>query len=188
MKFSRTKIILALLAVFWLLGAAAALAHDPYQAYTDVTLRSDQMEVSFSIGKFTAARLLLDNPAASLPPPPMLDEDSISRFMPKLKQVGEKIFEVTAGGTNLAPSAVDVQLNEEGDAVVFTIIYPRPTAGPLRFAAVYVRRLPDDGYATTLSIFDESHQLLAYADSLNMENPAFDLKAMPPSSAPPPSK
>lgn len=179
MKFFRTKLVFSWLAAFWLLGEAMAWAHDPYQAYTDVTLRSNQMELNFSIGRFTTARLLLDNPAASLPPPPMLDEESFNRFLPKLKQVGKKIFEITACGTNLAPRAVDVQLNEEGDAVVFTIIYPRPATGPLRFAAAYIKLLPDDGYATTLSVFDKAHQLLAFADTLNMENMTFDFKSLP---------
>ena len=38
MKFSKTKIIFAWLAAFWLLGAVVARAHDPYQGYTDVLL------------------------------------------------------------------------------------------------------------------------------------------------------
>lgn len=179
MKTFQTKINFRWLVVFCLLGmAAVARAHDPYQAFTDVTLSSNQMEVKLSILRFTAARLLLDNPHStnSLP---VLDEGNFDGFVPKLKQVAEKLFELTAGGTNLAPRDVDVELNDEGDAVDFTIVYPRPPAGTLRIAVVYFRRLPHDGYGTGLGVFDEAGNQLATADNLNLEHPFLDFKIPP---------
>ena len=188
MKLLRNKTIFHRLAAFGLLGmAVVARAHDPYQAFTDVTLGSTQMELKFSIGRFTAARLLLDNPQQTNGQP-VLDEVSLIRYAPKLKQVGEKLFELTAGGSNLAPRAVEVELNDEGDAVNFTIIYPRPPAGLLRLAAVYIKRLPHDGYGTGLGGFDEAGHLLASADNLNLEKPFLDFKIPPMSNTPTQSK
>jgi hypothetical protein len=184
MKFLETKLKRNFLAVFWLLGVMLAQAHDPYQGYTDVQLRFQQMEVKFNVGKFTAARLLFDNPD-SKEPLAQFDEDNFNTYLPKLKKVGEKLFVVTSGGTNLVARAVDVQLNEEGDAVIFTVIYPRPPAGPLRIAATWVKLLHDEGYGTTLTVLDEARQQIVYDDNLNMEKMFLDLKSPPPSDAKP---
>jgi hypothetical protein len=184
MKFFRTKIIFAWLAAFWLFGAAAARAHDPYQGYTDVLLHFQQTEVKFSLARFTAARLLFASPDAK-EPLAQFDEDNFSTYLPKLKKVGEKLFALTTGGTNLVALAVDVRLNEEGDAVEFTIIYPRPAAGPLRIAATYVKLLHDEGYGTTLSVFDEARHQIAYADNLNLEQMFLDFKVTPPADVKP---
>jgi hypothetical protein len=180
----KTKPIWRWLAAFWLLGAAVAQAHDPYQGYTDVLLHFQKMEVKFSVGKFTAARLLFDNPD-STETLAQFDADNFSRYLPKLKKVGEKLFALTTGGTNLVVNAVDVRLNEEGDAVEFTIIYPRPPAGPLRIAATYVKLLHDEGYGTTLTVFDEARHQIAYADNLNLEQMFLDFKVTPPSDVKP---
>jgi len=167
----------------WLLGGPAARAHDPFLSFTDVYLRTDEMEVDCSFARFTAARLLLENPAAAMAPP-VLSEGSIDGYVPALKKVGQNLFEVTAGGKTLAPREVDVELNEEGDGVDFTIIYPRPPAGPLRFAAVYVKRLPDDGYGTALTVFDSDQQVVGSDDNLDMENLALSVQAPPPMAKP----
>jgi hypothetical protein len=185
MKFSRTKIIFAWLAAFWLLGAAAALAHDAFLSYTDVWLRSDRMEVKCSLANFTA--LLLENPHPTNALP-VLDEDNFDTFVPMFKRQGEKLFELTAGGTNLVAQAVDVRLSSEGDAVDFTILYPRPAAGPVRIAPAYVKRLPDQGYGTALAVFDEAGHQLAFADNLNLEDMNLDFKIPPPAVSTPQSK
>jgi hypothetical protein len=178
MKFFQTKIIYRSLATFWLFGAATvARAHDLYLSYTDVWLHPDRMEVKCSLACFTA--LLLDNPNPTNVLP-VLDEDNFGSSVPALKQDGEKLFEVTEGGTNLVARAVDVQLSSEGDAVDFTIIYPRPPAGPLRIAPAYVKRLPDDGFGTALVVFDEAGNQIAFDDNLNLENLNLDLKVPPP--------
>jgi hypothetical protein len=185
MKFIKSKPAWRWLAGFWLLGAAAVVrAHDPYLSYTDVWLHSDRMEVKCSLANFTA--LLLDQPNPTNPLP-VLDEDNFSQFMPVLKRIGEKLFVITAGGTNLMARAVDVQLSSEGDAVDFTIIYPCPPAGPLRIVPAYVKRLPDEGYGTALAVFDEAGHQLAFDANLCMENMTLDLK-VPPQSGPPPAK
>ena len=68
----------------------------------------------------------------------------------------------------------------------FTIIYPRPPAGPLRITAAYVKRLPDEGFATALEVFDEAQHQLAFDANLCMDNLSLDLKAPPPATVPPP--
>jgi hypothetical protein len=181
MKFSRTKIIFASLAAFWLLGAAAALAHDAFLSYTDLWLRSDRMEVKCSLANFTA--LLLENPHPTNALP-VLDEDNFDTFVPMFKRQGEKLFELTAGGTNLVAQAVDVRLSSEGDAVDFTILYPRPAAGTVRIAPAYVKRLPDQGYGTALAVFDEAGHQLAFADNLNLEDINLDFKIPTTTNAP----
>ena len=170
------------LLIFCLLGAAAR-AHDPFLSNTDVRLRPGQMEVKCSLACFSA--LLLDNPHPTNALP-VLDEDNFNDFVPTLKRAGEKMFEVTAGGTVLAASSVDLRLSSEGDAVDFTIIYPRPPAGPLRITAAYVKRLPDEGFATALEVFDEAQHQIAFDANLCMDNLSLDLKAPPPATVPPP--
>ena len=119
---------------------------------------------------------------------PVLDEDNFDSFVPMFKRQGEKLFELTAGGTNLVAQAVDVRLSSEGDAVDFTIIYPRPAAGPVRIAPAYVKRLPDQGYGTALAVFDEAGHQLAFADNLDLENIFLDFKISTTTNAPPQSK
>jgi hypothetical protein len=185
MKFFRTKIIFAWLAAFSLLGAAAALAHDAFLSYTDVWLRADRLEVKCSLANFTA--LLLENPHPTNALP-VLDEDNFDSFVPMFKRQGEKLFELTAGGTNLVAQAVDVRLSSEGDAVDFTIIYPRPAAGTVRIAPAYVKRLPDQGYGTALAVFDETGHQLVFADNLNLEEMNLDFKIPTTTNAPPQAK
>jgi len=183
MKLLQTKPTWRWLVVLLLLGAAVARAHDAFLSNTDVWLHPDQMEVKCSLASFTA--LLLDNPHPTNALPE-LDEDNFGNFVPMLKRQGEKLFEMTAGGTVLAARAVDVQLSSEGDAVEFTIIYPRPPAGPLRITATYVKRLPDEAYGTALAVFDEAQHQLAFDANLNTDNLSLDLKAPPPAGVPPP--
>jgi hypothetical protein len=179
----QTKSTWRWLLIFCLLGAAAARAHDAFLSNTDVWLHPDRMELKCSLASFTA--LLLDNPHPTNALP-VLDEDNFNDFVPMLKRAGEKMFEITAGGTVLAASAVDLRLSSEGDAVDFTIIYPRPPAGPLRITAAYVKRLPDEGFATALEVFDEAQHQLAFDANLCMDNLSLDLKAPPPATVPPP--
>jgi hypothetical protein len=170
------------LLIFCLLGAAAARAHDAFLSNTDVWLHPDRMELKCSLASFTA--LLLDNPHPTNALP-VLDEDNFNDFVPMLKRAGEKMFEITAGGTVLAASSVDLRLSSEGDAMDFTIIYPRPPAGPLRITAAYVKRLPDEGFATALEVFDEAQHQIAFDANLCMDNLSLDLKAPPPATVPP---
>ena len=97
--------------IFCLLGAAAR-AHDPFLSNTDVRLRPGQMEVKCSLACFSA--LLLDNPHPTNALP-VLDEDNFGDFVPMLKRQGEKMFEITAGGTVLAAA----------DLIARTIASPR---------------------------------------------------------------
>jgi hypothetical protein len=170
------------LLIFCLLGAAAR-AHDAFLSNTDVWLHPDRMELKCSLASFTA--LLLDNPHPTNALP-VLDEDNFNDFVPMLKRAGEKMFEITAGGTVLAASAVDLRLSSEGDAVDFTIIYPRPAAGAVKITAAYVKRLPDEGFATALEVFDEAQHQIAFDANLCMDNLSLDLKAPPPATVPPP--
>jgi hypothetical protein len=177
MKFIESKPAWRWLVVFWLLGAVMmAHAHDPYLSYTDVWLYSDRMEVKCSLANFTALLLDHSNPTNPLP---VLDEDNFSRFVPALKREGEKLFEITAGETNLMARTVDVRLSSEGDAVEFTIIYPCPPAGPMRIVPAYVKRLPDEGYGTALAVFDEAGHQLAFDANLSIEKMTLDLNVPP---------
>ncbi len=171
------------LAVLWLLGAAAvARAHDPFISYTDVRLYPDRMEVKCSLASFTALMLENPNPTNALP---VLDDDNFTSFEPMFKRQGARLFEMTAGETNLVARAVDARLSSEGDAVDFTIVYPRPPVGPLRISPAYVKRLPDQGYGTALVVYDEAGQQIAFDDNLNPDNMTLDLKVPPPAESPP---
>ena len=173
------------LAAFSLLGPVIAWAHDPFLSYTNIWLRPNEMEVDCSLARASAARLMMDTPAGPQPPL-LLTPDNIDNYLPALKKAGEKLFEVTAGGKLLAPIEVDVELNEEGDGVDFPIVYPRSPATPLRIAATYIKLLPDDGYATALTLFDNDRNVLDSGENLDTNNLGTDLKAPPPSLSPSP--
>ena len=158
-----------------------AWAHDPFLSYTDILLHTNDLEVKCSLASHAALLLLNPNPTNPLPD---LDEDNFDYFVPALKEQGKKLFEITAGRTMLAERAVDVQLNSVGDGVDFTIIFPRPPVGPLRIAPAYLRRLPNEGYGTALSVFDEAGRQLVSGANLNQENNwDLNLKVPPPSSS-----
>ena len=173
------------LAILWLLGTALGWAHDPYLSNTNVWLRPGEIELDVSLARFTAAKLILDHPA-SAQPPVAFDEENFNRYVPALKQVEENFFEITVAGKVLAPREVDVQLNEEGDGVDFTIIYARPPPGPLRIAVSYIKLLPDEGYGTALAVFDEAQHVIASDDNLNMEHRTLDLNIPPTAETPSP--
>jgi len=179
MTIMKTLTIWRWFIIFWVLGATkTAWAHDPFLSYTDVLLHSNEMEVKCSLACRAALLLLNPNPTNPLPD---LDEDNFDFFVPDLKQQGEKLFEIRAGGTVLAEHAVDVRLNSAADGVDFTIIFPRPPAGPLRISPTYVKRLPDEGYGTALSVFDEAGRQLAFDANLNLKNMNLNLRIPPPS-------
>ncbi len=112
--------------------------------------------------------------------PATITPDNFTDYVPPLKKEAVKLFEISIGGTLLTPREVDVQLNEEGDAVDFTIIYPRPASGAVRIAPVYIKLLPDDGYATALTVYDDARNILNAGETLNTESPTYDLASPPP--------
>jgi hydrogenase/urease accessory protein HupE len=75
-----------------------------------------------------------------------------------LKELAPRLYKVSAGGADLAARSAEVELREE-DGVGFLLVYPRPTGGPLRFDATFLRRLPAD-HRTALTLKDADDKVL----------------------------
>jgi hydrogenase/urease accessory protein HupE len=137
---SRGKIYLL---VLLLLAACAgrALAHNPMTSWAVARLHENSVELEVELSA-ESAWALLGGPADAAP--------DVGAELPKLKALAPSLYRVSAGGAELVPTSVEVELREE-DGVGFLLVYPRPSNGPLRFDATFLRRLPAD-HRTALTL------------------------------------
>ena len=144
---SRGKTFLLML----LLAACAgrALAHNPMASWAVARLHEDRVELDVELSAESAWALL--GGSSYLPP-------DVGSKLPKLKELAPSLYKVSAGGVELAPSSAEVELREE-DGVGFLLVYPRPSGGPLRFDAAFLRRLAA-GHRTALTLKDADDKVL----------------------------
>jgi len=139
--------------------APAARAHDPYDAFTSVTLHPDRLELIFTIAASTAVRLI--DADSTLP---ALTSANWPKLRSHFQRTGATLFELTAKDTPLKPRAVAVELSDEND-LIFHIVYPRPEASTLIFYAAYLKKL-GDGYGSILEFNDPSGRNLGWEQLL----------------------
>src|SRR5215207_4251554 len=122
----------------------ASSAHNPMTSWAVARLHADRMELKVEMAAESAWAFLGE--PADVPP-------DVASKLPQLKARAVEAYRVFDGGAELAPRAAEVELTEE-DGVGLVLVYPRPTAGPLRFEARYLAKLPA-GHRTTLTLKDE---------------------------------
>ena len=159
------------------LGAAAS-AHDIYSSWTDSYVRSDRFEMTLTLARSSAVRLLPEGNA--LPP---VTPENFKAYAPRLKAIAPDLFEITSAGQPLKLTSAEVKISGDAD-VSFLLVFPRPAAGPLRFVAHYLFHLVD-GHVGTLVVSDAGGRDLGWSP-VSVDQPVFQLTL--PASKPPDKK
>jgi hydrogenase/urease accessory protein HupE len=129
--------------------AGRALAHNPMASWAVARLYEDRVELDVELSSESAWTLL--GGAKGVAP-------KVGAELPRLKALAPSLYKVTSGGAALAPTSVEVELREE-DGVGFLLVYPRPSDGPLRFEAAFLRSLPAE-HRTALTLKDADDKVL----------------------------
>jgi len=122
----------------------AVFGHNPITSWAVARLHADRLVLEVEMASESAWAFLGE--PANVPP-------NVASMLPRLKAQAASSYRVYAGDVQLTALTSDVELREE-DAVVLILVYPRPSSGPLRFEAAYLKRLPAD-HRTTLTLKDE---------------------------------
>ena len=150
-----------------LCAPALVHAHDPYDAFTTVTVRPDSLEFILTMAQSTVLKLI--DPSVRIP---ALTPQNMTELNPRLTRAAAALFVIKSVHTPLTPRQISVELTEEND-IVFRLIYPRPAPGPLLFSAVYLKNL-GDGYGGVLEINDHTGHNLGW-EQLLWAHPDFEI-------------
>jgi hydrogenase/urease accessory protein HupE len=132
------------------LHSGPAFGHNPITSWTVARLWPDRLELRLEMSSETAW-LLLEVPPDSPP--------DVAGHLPQLKAKATGVYQISVGGKALTPRESNVVFRDEDGSVVFWVIFPRPGAGPARFDASYLARLPSD-HRATLTVKDETKKTL----------------------------
>jgi hypothetical protein len=135
MTFSllRKAVQIILVSMVSLLAVSNVRAHDPFDFSSRMTVAGDQVELTVTMGLdgvrelLAGAGLTKEEIAATIR---AVGPDAVVQQSPTLAR---HFFELTSGGETLA--ARNVVSHSEGMEVLFTLNYPRPTAGVLEVRA-----------------------------------------------------
>lgn len=141
----------------------AAHAHNPMSSWAVARLYADRLELEVEMAA-ESAWAFWGGPADAPP--------DVASVLPQLKERAASAYRVYDGGVELRARASEVELREE-DGVALLLVYPRPSAGPLRFEAVYLQKLPS-GHRTTLTLKDEA-DTVRRTELLTASNAAVEL-------------
>jgi hypothetical protein len=171
---SRRSASAAIVAVLIALTLPLA-AHDIYTSWTDATLRDDRLELTLTLARASAARLLLN--ADTLPP---ITPNNFAQFATQLKATAADLFEISSAGKLLKLTSRDVKISGDSD-ITFHLAYPRPAPGELRFVARYLLRLVD-GHVGTLVVSDAAGKDLGWSP-VAVDQPVFGIRVQAPGAA-----
>ena len=135
--------------VAFVLAAATAHAHEPFEITTDAHIRPGALDIHVLLAIRTAARLCLPDDADQrrlVAGPPGADE-----LRPALEECALRMYDVSLDGQPLPPREAHVFRTQEDDLDV-RVGYPEPPPGILRFTAVHLGRLSDPTYGATLTV------------------------------------
>lgn len=131
----------------------AALAHDPFTSWTNARIKTEHLELEVTLSRGSALLLLPNGDKL-----PSITAENFAGFAPGLKTAANTLFEVTAAGMPLTPRSVEVKLTDDdmgATDVLFRIVYPAPSFGPVRFTAFYLEKMVDD-HVGTLVVTDNA--------------------------------
>ena len=153
------------------------VAHDIYSSWTDATLRDDRLELTLTLARASAPRLL-PNPEAA----PTITPENFAQFAQQLKATAPELFEISGAGKLLKLTSSDVKISGDSD-ITFHLVYPRPPSGELRFLASYLFRLVD-GHVGTLVVNDSAGNDLGWSP-VSVDQPVFAIRVRGPTAAAP---
>ena len=146
--------LLRILVALLLACATSLRAHDTYEVTMTATIRPATMDLVLTFAGATALRLT-DAPPLRAP----LTPEQFTALRPKLTAVAAELFALTSAQKLLALRTTTLRLTEEND-IEFTLTYPRPAAGPLKFRPAFLARL-GEGYGGLLEVADTAgHHLV----------------------------
>jgi hypothetical protein len=151
----------------------SARAHEAGELTMIATVRATQLDLVVTLATSTAARLL--DPSAETPPP--VTPATFPTVRERLIAVATAHFFTfttapTTAPRRLALRTVTVALTAEND-LAFTLLYPRPAAGPLHLRAIVFARL-GPGHGGILECTDTAGHHLGW-DQLSPEKPALTI-------------
>jgi hypothetical protein len=157
--------------VLLMLSAALALplcAHDNYTSWVEAVVHPDRLEVTLTLARTAALRLLPD--ANTLPP---ITPKSFPDYASRLKAAAPNLIDIRRDDAVLTLSSREVTISGDAD-ITYRLTYPRPKAGTLRFAANYLFQLVD-GHVGTIVVSDSSRKDLGWSP-VTVDEPNFELK------------
>lgn len=168
MHVSVRRGIQLIVAVWLALGGTVAFAHDIYSSWAEAKLLGDRLEISLTLARSCAHSFLPD--FAQQPP---ITPENFAAIQPRLRQLAPQLFELTVNGKPLPLKSADVKIGGDVD-VTFTLIYPRPATGTLRFFAVFLGHLVD-GHTLTLAVSDAAGNDLGWSP-LTLDRARFQVR------------
>jgi hypothetical protein len=142
-------------------------AHDPYDAFTTVTVRPGSLELILTMAQSTVLKLI--DPSARIS---ALTLEKMTELNPRLTRAAAALFVIKSVHTSLTPRQISVELTEEND-LIFRLSYPPPAPGPLFFSAIYLKNL-GEGYGSILEINDHTGHNLGW-EQLLWAHPDFEV-------------
>ena len=150
-------------------------AHDIYSSWTEAVLRTDRLELTLTLARASALRLLPNG--KTLPP---ITPENFAEYASPLKAAAPDLFEIKSVGKVLGLSSTEVTISGDAD-ITFKLNYPRPAPGALRFAVNYLFQLVD-GHVGTLVVTDPSGRDLGWSP-VTVDQAVFEIR-LPATSAP----
>ena len=141
----------------------AVFAHNPMASWAVARLHEDRLELEVEMAAESAWAFLGESPDVA---------PDVASKIPQLKARAAQAYRVLDGGSELADRSAEVELKDE-DGLALVLVYPRPVAGPLRFEAAYLAKLPA-GHRTTLTLKDE-RDAVRRTELLTATNAAVEL-------------
>jgi hydrogenase/urease accessory protein HupE len=163
----RTTPLATAIVAFLLLVAAPLRAHNIFSSWTDAIVRSDRIELELTLSRTSALRLIVDGD--KLPP---ITPENFGDYESKLKAVAHELFVLSVGDQTLPLTSSAVKISGEDD-VAFTLIFPRPSGGKLRFLGNYVQFLID-GHVGTLVVKHPDDSTIAWGP-VSLDQPVVDV-------------
>lgn len=127
--------------------ASLTRAHDPFSSSATAQIAPENLVLTVAMAQ-SAARGLLEKPASGVDEG--ITDENFNRYRARFAKRALSLYSITAGGVTLRPIDSKASLSGEND-VEFEVRYPRPTAGPLRFRALYLTQT-DEGHVATLYV------------------------------------
>jgi hydrogenase/urease accessory protein HupE len=147
------RIALSCVVAWWMAGWA--WAHDPGISTAQGQLRAAVLEIAVGFAPADAEQLLPPEARVS----GKWTQAEFVAAQPLLAELAPQIFEVRAGGVELAPRETRVEL-AAGDALNFFLVFPRPPPGGITLRASQLGALPA-GHRQFVIVVDERGATLA---------------------------
>ncbi len=131
-----------------------ARAHDAFEITATARINADSLDITVTTARATAMDIALGKPDS-----PSFAPEDFDQHRAKFVASAARMFRVTSGDQPLALRSAEVTLGPEDD-VDYHLVFPRPTASPLRIDAIHISKLAY-GYGAALTVQEKSGIVLS---------------------------